>query len=303
MKMLARVLSAAVLAVGLGVVSVTGAARAADLTRVEMPGGRYYLVAVPRGAVRPPVVVGLHGGGGNPAQFASASGLADAALARGFAVVLPAGTAGRPGGRLLVWNGFYCCGHAPADRVDDVGFLDRVIADATARFSLDPARVFMTGMSNGGIMTETYAALRPAGLRAAASVAGPFDARRITPRGPVPLLHMHGTADDHVPYEGGVGEKSFVQTNFAPVADVTAAFRKAARRPLVESRAILDPARDGMTTERITWAGPGGRPQVVLYTIEGGGHVWPGGPKGGRKGGTRDVSANDAVLDFFAAWR
>lgn len=302
MKVFTTIAAALTLAAGLWS-GGPGAARAADLQRVDLPDGRYYLVAVPRGVRTPPVVVGLHGGGGNPAQFAQASGLADAALRRGYAVVLPAGTAGRAGGRLLVWNGFYCCGHAPADGVDDVGFLDRVIADATRRFTLDPDRVFMTGMSNGGIMTETYAALRPGTLRAAASVAGPFDALRIVPKGPVPVLHMHGTADDHVPYDGGRGEKSYVQTDFAPVSAVVEAFRRAARLPLAETHATIDPADDGMTTLRTTWAGPGGRPQVVLYTIEGGGHVWPGGPKGSRKGGTRDVSANAAVLDFFAAWR
>lgn len=302
MRMFTKFAVALALAAGLWSAG-DGTARAADLQRIDLPDGRYYLVAVPRGVRNPPLVVGLHGGGGNPAQFARASGLADAALARGFAVVLPAGTAGRANGRLLVWNGFYCCGHAPADGVDDLGFLDRVITDATTRFGLDPARVFMTGMSNGGIMTETYAALRPRVLRAAASVAGPFDALHIVPKGPVPVLHMHGTADDHVPYDGGKGEKSYVQTDFASVADVTEAFRRAARVPLTPTRAVLDAADDGMSTERITWAGPGGRPQVVLYTIEGGGHVWPGGPKGGRKEGTRDISANVAVLDFFSAWK
>ena len=73
-------------------------------------------------------------------------------------------------------------------------------------------------------------------------------------------------------------------------------------RPLVETDATLDRADDGMSVDRRVWAGPGGRPQVVLYTIRGGGHVWPGGPKGGRRGATRDVSANAALLDFFEAW-
>ncbi|MCC0063962.1 MAG: hypothetical protein H6895_07730 [Defluviimonas sp.] len=281
---------------------VAAAAGAADFTRVEMGAGRYYLVALPKTTGAPPVVVALHGGGGNPAQFAAASGFADAALARGFAVVLPAGTAGRPGGRLLVWNGLYCCGHAPADRIDDLGFLDRVIDDATGRYGLDRGRVFMAGMSNGGIMAETYAALHPERLRAVGSVAGTFDARHITPKAPVPLLHMHGTRDDHLPYAGGVGQKSYVRTDFAPVETAIAAFRKAARGPLVETDATLDRADDGMSVDRRVWAGPGGRPQVVLYTIRGGGHVWPGGPKGGRRGATRDVSANAALLDFFEAW-
>lgn len=274
-------------------------AHAAPLDEVRLPDGRHYLIAVPQGVAHPPLVLALHGGGGNPRQFAGDSGLAETALARGFAVAFPAGTSKR-GARLLVWNAGYCCGYAPGAGIDDAGFLDRVIADAAGRFGIDRTRVFVTGMSNGGIMAETYAALRPGTVRAAASVAGPMDVAATAVKGAVPLLHIHGTEDDHVPYAGGVGEKSFVRTDFAAVDEVTAAFRRAAARPLRAVEDVIDPARDGMWVERTRWLAPDGRPQVELMTVVGGGHHWPGGRRSARKGATRDIDAADEVLRFFA---
>jgi len=179
------------------------------------------------------MIVALHGGKGSPRQFARSSGLAAPALRAGYAVVWPAGT-GR--GPLLTWNGVCCCGYAARQGVDDLAFLDAVIADATG---LDAARVFLTGMSNGSLMAEAYAARRPAAVRAVAGVAGTLDLARLPPKGRVPLLLIHGTADDHVPYRGGTGREGFTDTDFTPVASVTAAFRKVAEPGLAATHRAL----------------------------------------------------------------
>ena len=63
------------------------------------------------------LILALHGGGGDPDQFANASGLARAAMRQGFAVAFPAGS-GRRGERLLTWNGGYCCGYAARQGID-----------------------------------------------------------------------------------------------------------------------------------------------------------------------------------------
>lgn len=259
-------------------------------TRSVAMGERSYLIDMPD-QLHPPLIVALHGGGGNPAQFARTSGLSAPANAAGYAVIYPAGT----GRRFLTWNAGYCCAGAARSGVDDLAFLDAVIADATARFGLD-TRVYLTGMSNGSMLAEAYAATRR--VKAVAGVAGTLDST-IRPRFAVPLLHIHGTADTHVRYGGGAGPDSFVQVEFAPVDDVMAGF--AARfAPLSVTDRQIDPADDGMSVTQTDHSDASGAVQLRLLTVHGGGHAWPGGSRAGRQGGTQDIDANTEILRFFA---
>ena len=276
-----------------------GAAQAATLKTVELSDGRSYLIAVPEGIRNPPLILALHGGGGNPSQFARDAGLTATALKSGYAIAYPAGS-GRT--RLLTWNGIYCCAYAQQKGIDDIGFLDRVVADAAARFGIDSKRIFITGMSNGSIMAETYAASRPRVVRAVAGVAGSMDTRSVRVRGPVPLLHIHGTADDNVLYSGGVGADSVVKTNFVSVEEVLKAFLSAAPRGLTFSESVIDPGNDGMTTDRLVWS-KNGIDWIVHLRVNGGGHNWPGGPRGQRKRATRDFDTASQILAFFNQFR
>ena len=275
-------------------------ARAADLANVDLADGRRYLGAAPEGIANPPLIIALHGGGGSPEQFSRDSGLAPAALDAGFAIVFPSGTSRRAVGP-KVWNAGYCCGYAPAAGIDDQAFLALVIKDAIRRYHVDPSRIYITGMSNGAILAETFAATHPAQIRAVAAVAGTMDVAHVRVRGPVPLLHIHGTADDHVPYDGGTGAKSYVQTDFASVADDLAAFRNAVGKPLTAVTDVINPVNDDMQTERTRWQTPDGHDQVVLLKVVGGGHHWPGGRRSVRRGATRDVDATREVIAFFLA--
>ena len=255
-------------------------------------GDRFYRIDLPQAPAGAPLIVALHGGGGGADQFARNSGLSAPANGKGYAVLYPEGT-----GRAATWNAGYCCGQAQRRRVDDLAFLDAVIADAVRRFGLNPARVYLTGMSNGAMMAETYAAERPGKVRAVAGVAGTMDATRFTPLGRMPLLHIHGTADDRVPYAGGMGKG--LRASFAPVAAVEAAFL-APFPMLARTERIIDPVDDGMRVLERNYADDAGVTQIRILTIEGGGHAWPGSRRAPRQGGTRDISANSEVLRFFA---
>lgn len=257
-------------------------------------GERSYRIDLPPRAQGAPLILALHGGGGSADQFARASGLARPANRMGYAVIFPEGT-----GRAATWNGGYCCGRAARAGVDDMAFLDAIIADATRRFGLDPDRVYLTGMSNGAIMAETYAAKRATRIRAVAGVAGTLDTRRNRVTAPVPLLHIHGTADPMVPYAGGQGDTSLTRTDFASVASVEAAFL-APFLMLTRSERVIDPAADGMRVIERNYSDGRGRVQLRILTVEGGGHAWPGSRRAARQGGTQDIDATAEVLRFFA---
>jgi polyhydroxybutyrate depolymerase len=273
-------------------------ARAETLTRVAMPEGRFYLVALPEGVLNPPLILALHGGGGSPDQFARTSSLTTPALAAGFAIAYPAGNAGRRW--RYTWNGLYCCGYAARARIDDVAFLAAVIDDAARRFGTQP-RASLTGMSNGAMMAQTFAARRPDRVAALATVAGTMDTRRLDVPRAIPFLHIHGTADDMVPFAGGQGDTSLTRTDFASVESVVSAFlRPHGRLPL--TRTTIDPApQDGTRVLRSAW-GASTNPQVLLLTVENGAHVWPGGRRARGEGATRDISATEEVIRFLAAW-
>ncbi|WGV17019.1 alpha/beta hydrolase family esterase [Fuscovulum ytuae] len=255
-------------------------------------GDRFYRIDLPQAPAGAPLIVALHGGGGGADQFARNSGLSAPANGQGYAVIYPEGT-----GRAATWNAGYCCGQAQRRRVDDLAFLDAVIADAIRRFGLNPARVYLTGMSNGAMMAETYAAQRPGKVRAVAGVAGTLDTARVTPKGPVPLLHIHGRADDRVPYAGGMGKG--LRASFASVASVEAAFL-APFQMLARTERVIDRAEDGMRVVERNYADNAGVTQIRILTIEGGGHAWPGSRRAPRQGGTRDITANAEILRFFA---
>jgi polyhydroxybutyrate depolymerase len=266
----------------------------ADRQEVRL-GDRAYVIDLPTRAVGAPLVLVLHGGGGSPSQIARNSGFSLPANKAGYAVIYPEGS-----GRINTWNGGYCCGSAQRNKVDDIAFLDAVIKDAGRRFKLNTAQLYLTGMSNGSLMAEAYAASRPRAVKAVAGVSGTMDIRAFPLRGRVPLLHIHGTADTQVPYGGGQPTDGFTDTNFTAVADVIIAFAAPWGDGLEQTSRNIDRHDDGTSVTIDNWARQG---QVVirLITIENGGHVWPGGSRAGRNGGqTDEISANAEILRFFA---
>ena len=261
-------------------------------------GDRFYDIALPAKPDGAPLILALHGGGGDPDQFATASGLARVATRAGFAVAFPAGS-GRRGDRLLTWNGGYCCGSAARQGVDDEGFLKLVISDAASRFGVDGTGVYLTGMSNGSILSETFAARNPGMVRAVAGVSGTMDTRRTRVGGQVPALIIHGTADTMVPYEGGKGDTSLTRTDFASVASVVQAFLAPWGKTTTTTRSI--DRRDDGTSVTITDHQKGGAVVLRLITVEGGAHHWPGGRKVRlSEGKTQEIDANTEILRFFA---
>ncbi|MBL0888485.1 alpha/beta hydrolase family esterase [Myceligenerans indicum] len=173
---------------------------------VELTGGEFdgrsYEVVVPAGVDEPfPVILALHPHGGNASQARAAFGLDGPAAAQGFATVYPSG----PGES---WNAGDCCGEAAEEDRDDVGFLEAVVDDLAGRFDVDTDRVYVTGFSNGAMMTYRLACESDVAA-AIAPVSGVVVTDCPDPL-PLPVLHIHGKADDVVPADGSEGSGGLV---------------------------------------------------------------------------------------------
>ena len=108
-----------------------------------------------------------------------------------------------PQGVVNSWNGHGCCTTAFNLQVDDVGFLRQVIATIKARAFIDSSKVYVTGWSNGGGMTQRMGCQAADVVRAIAPVAHPLNTNNCNPSQPISTLHFHGTADEVIPYDGG----------------------------------------------------------------------------------------------------
>jgi polyhydroxybutyrate depolymerase len=214
-----------------------------------------------------PLVVVLHGALGTGTQAESAYGWNAEAARAGFVVAYPDGV-----GR--TWAaGPGCCGPAARDGVDDVAFLEAVVTAVGAEVPLDPDRIYLAGISNGGMLAYR-AACAGGSFAAIGVVAGTLVGPCPAPR-PISVLHIHGTADRTVPYDGGPGlrdndgtGRNPVKIDGPPVTELVGRWRSAAGCPAPEV------CTEGPVT-RSTADCPGGR-AVELITIAGAGHQWPG---------------------------
>lgn len=251
----------------------------------------------PQGTARAPMVIAMHGGGGNAAQFENSSQLTSKAGDAGYAVMYPNGTSGGSG--LNTWNGGGCCAYAVANQVDDVNFIRQAIIDATTQHKIDPARVYATGHSNGGIMAYRLACELSDRIAAIAPNAAAHMMNSCVPARPVPVLHMHSRLDTNVPIAGGVGTGvsgvAFPSLDSAMSRWVT--LNGCASPPTVDVQA-------GRYTRSI-WSGCQAGATVELYVSDDGGHAWPGGLAGTAVGDTPStaINANDLALSFFQRHR
>ncbi|MET4076461.1 PHB depolymerase family esterase [Hymenobacter sp. UYCo722] len=245
------------------------------IIRTLQAGGltREYRLYVPAiytrttGAV--PLLLNLHGYSSNNLEQENYGDFRPLADTANFLVVHPNGTIDGAGNRN--WNTFGPRGTG----VDDVAFLSTLIDTLARRYRVDLNRVYSTGMSNGGFMSYELACQLGNRIAAIASVTGSMTAGRLagcTSGRPVPVLEIHGTADNTVPYNGGTALQfvaiptllnSWVQRNgCTPTPTITAV-------PDINTA-------DGCTAERSVWAGGRNGSVVEHFRIIGGGHTWPG---------------------------
>jgi polyhydroxybutyrate depolymerase len=256
------------------------------------------------GAKPLPVVLNLHGAATNGDVQITFTGMNRKSDEAGFIVVYPEGTG--PNAVALFWNSggppLRRPGKSLNDR-DDVGFIRAVLDDLAGVAKIDAKRVYCTGMSNGGMMTHRLGIELADRLAAIAPVAGTIGIKDPKPARAVPVLHIHGTKDTFVPWEGWKSQiELFVTFNSVDEAiDFWVKHNGSRKPPKIEQLPDAVPD-DGMTVERYTYAaGPQGA-EVVLVKIIGGGHTWPGQSfrlEAWLGKVCEDFDANDLIWDFF----
>lgn len=257
-------------------------------------------------ARRFPVVLVLHGGTIDARKMERLTGMDATADREGFIAVYPNGT-GRFEG-VFTWNVGFGYAYALQNDVDDVGFLRELIKVLENSYSIDPGRVYVTGISNGGILAYRLASEAPDLIAAAAPVAAVTGGRKNpgahqiifgAPARPVPIIAFHGKADAMIPYYGGQGAKSLTDTVYISVPETITLW---AGYDGCSTRARTETSVNGNISKE-TYSGGKDGAEVVLYTIADGAHTWPGGNRllETSPEPTDEISANDLMWEFFYA--
>ena len=253
---------------------------------------RDYLVYVPTGYdpnVASPVIFCFHGGGGSASGAAGRYGILEESEERNWVAVFPEGYETF----LQTWNGGNCCGSAAAKNIDDVGFFDDMLAQLAVDYSIDAERVFVTGFSNGGIMSYRIGVERPNLVRAIAPVGAALET--VGPSSPIPFLAIHGALDEYVPIDGGVGTGPS-NTDFNSQAMSIAPFLQVNGGPAFGPPEVIGEGR------LFKSLGPFGGADTWYYLALDGGHSWPGSSGLGidpTEPVHTDVPATPLVFDFF----
>ena len=254
---------------------------------------RHYLVHVPDtydGSQPVPLVLSLHGAGGRPAQQRDLSGWNRLADVHGFIVIYPAGVEAL--GFTRAWRAFEGRG---LDR--DVQFFDDLLDEANRSFNIDPNRIYVNGLSNGGGMSFALSCT----LAERITAVGLVGAAQTLPSSwcpeptPMPAIVFHGTEDNAVPYEGGT---SWVGPDgFPAVQDWVSSWA-------LRNGCDPEPEVDQIEHDVVrTWYPTcQDEAEVVLYSIAGGGHTWPGGeplPEWFSGETSKSISATETMWAFF----
>lgn len=263
---------------------------------VGTPDGMRSAILLPARHARAPTVVVLHGALVSAESTVSWYGFGSAAKRRGFAAVFPRGAD-------LLWNDGRNAAWASA--ADDVGFLRRLVHRLVAGGIADPERLYLVGVSNGGMMALRMLCETPEPFAGAGIVIASMPSEvgaRCRLRRPIPIVMFNGTADTLIPYGGGEVGFSSLQGNVWPV-ERTAVFlaRQSGCEPLSKRTMAGGASPEAIKVVKLDW----GRCDtgVTLYRVEGGGHQVYGhtnffplflGP------GTNLVSAPDAIMTAFA---
>jgi polyhydroxybutyrate depolymerase len=272
--------------------------------RTLVVGGveRHYLLLVPasyNGTKAVPLVFVFHGKNNDGAMMYKGNTFVPQAEARGMIAVFPDGLDHQ-------WNGGRV---RPASRdearSDDVAFVSAMIDELSARYRVDPRRIYATGSSNGAIFCHTLGARLSDRIAAIGPVNGALGEAikaKYPPRSPVSVISFNGTDDPLVPYRGtrGFGDGVFS-------APDTIAFWVGADGCRTPPQIVSDPPSPldgGLSIIRLLYSNGAADTEVNAFIIGHGGHTWPGAytdPTWAKTAGktAMSIDATTLIFDFF----
>jgi polyhydroxybutyrate depolymerase len=267
---------------------------------------RKYVVHVPPGydVGKPvPMVIMFHGGGGTARSEMIHTDWASKADQEGFLVVFPEGTSPdptQPGDFLKnpqTWNDGSGRHYAGMVEADDVGFTSAMLDELLATFAVESKRIYATGFSNGASMACRVGVSLQQRIAAVAALGGHLLLQEIELERPVSLLSIFGMDDPLNPPEGG--EINFGAVYQQPPIEKSVLQWTEALGCMPEPEIIYD--HNGVRA--VSFAHCREDAEVILYTVEGLGHVWPGGknllPESWVGKPSDKLKANDVVWEFF----
>ena len=257
-----------------------------------------------------PLVIALHGGGGDAEGMVKLTkGKFDKLADKdGFIVIYPDGfekhwNDGRKGEE----TGY----RSQEQEVDDIGFISDLIDKMIRERKADSSRVYVTGMSNGAMMSYRCGCELSEKIAAIAPVAGNIPenlAHVCKPVRPVSVLAINNTKDPLMPYDGGEVTGPFGKKKIGKVLSAEKSiefwvkFNGCKSEPIKSELPDKD-SKDGTTIQLSIFNGGISNSEVLFYTIEGGGHTWPGGYPYlgewiiGKTSG--DMDACEVIWEFF----
>ena len=260
-------------------------------------------------SVQLPLVIALHGRGANGASMVilTHKGFNKLADQDGFIIVYPDGIE-------LNWNDGRmdeeANDRAHRDNINDVGFISALIDSMIQDYNVNPKRVYVTGISNGAIMSYRLACELSDKITAIAPVDGNIPNMlfpECSPSRPVSVLAINNTNDPLVPFEGGY-IYGIRKINLGKVLSVNESIgfwvtrNRCSAIPAVTEEPDTDPG-DGTRVTRKQYINGIEGTEVILYAVEGGGHTWPGGvqylPARVIGKTCRDFDANEVIWSFF----
>jgi polyhydroxybutyrate depolymerase len=250
-----------------------------------------------------PLVIVLHGGGGSGKGMVKLTGFNAVADKENFIVVYPDGFEKHwTDGRGVQWQ-------SHVENTDDVGFISALIDRLSRELNIDAKKVYVTGISNGGMMSHRLGCELSQKIAAIAPVASniPLNQASVwSPSRPMPVLIINGTEDPLERWEGG--EISLGRNTYGTVLSVADTVKfwveknGCSSSPVITQLPDTDPA-DGTTVKKEVYGGCQDGAEVVLYAIEGGGHTWPGGlqylPKFVIGRTSKELNASEVIWQFF----
>jgi polyhydroxybutyrate depolymerase len=250
---------------------------------------REFTTYLPVGAIEGmPVVISLHGGFASPKGQFKLADFRPIADKDKFIVVCPASKHGWQDGK-------------DVGKIDDVKSIDQLISYLIKTYHANANRIYVTGISKGGFMTARLACQLSNRIAAIAIVAATLDINEgYAPQYPMPMLFIHGTKDPIVPYKGGslFGREVYSHPD---IIKKWVTIDNCNLKPIITN--IPDKAGDGTTIIKAEYTNSANGMQVIGYTVNNGGHTWPGGsqylPRFLIGKTTKNLNACQTIWDFF----